>query len=157
MPLAADLPGVTAPEPGSPVTTADGLGGWLRGLSGCPQVTDTAVLECRSARHDGQAERPTWFFCEADAAHGVARVRCVACGQARGLLDSDAHWTYPPMHACPGCAQSMVEVAVGVHAEPDRAVTWAVVAVRCVACGRVDGMTDLHVPRLPLDEVLATL
>lgn len=142
---------------------AAGLLSWLRALPGCPSVTRAVLAACRAPWHG--AERPTWLFAEASAAEGIARLRCVACGTPNDVLDSGAHWSYPPMHACRSCAQSMVKVAVGLHAEPsprgadDEAavVSWAVVAARCIACGRVEGLTDMHVARVPLDEVIAAL
>ena len=62
-----------------------------------------------------------------------------------------------PMWACLGCGQSIAEVAVGLHVPDGAPVSWLVVGARCVACGRLAGLTDLVVPDLPLDELLATL
>jgi hypothetical protein len=104
--------------------------------------------------HDAD-EAMTWFYVEADAANAVARRRCLACGDVAHLLDSKAAWTHPPMHACGTCGQSMFEVATGLHVEPGTTVTWLAVAVRCVGCGRLDGLTDMNVPNLSLDEVRA--
>ncbi len=137
---------------------SDDLRAWLRGLEGCPPITHTLVASCTAAAHG--EDRPTWFYVESDAAAGVVRRRCVACGLATPVLDSEQHWTHPPMHACGSCRQSMVEVAFGVHAEPAVAggeplVRWLAVAVRCVMCGRIDGVADMHVPGVPLDETAA--
>ena len=75
------------------------------------------------------------------------------------MLDSERLWSYPPMWACRSCGNSICEVAFGVHAEGSAhdsgrpLVSWLAVGVRCVACGRLDGITDVVVPDLPLDEV----
>lgn len=68
----------------------------------------------------------------------------------------DEHWSFPAMHSCAGCGQSLMELAVGVHttAAVDRAeVHWLALAGRCVACGRIDGLTDLYVDGVALDLV----
>jgi hypothetical protein len=127
---------------------------WLRQLSGCPSVTHTLVATCANAVHGD--ERSSWFYVEADSAAGVARRRCVACAEVRPVLDSEQHWTYPPMWACDNCRNSLCEVAFGVHSEPSEdgpRVSWLAVAVRCVECGRCAGVTDVVVPDLPLAEV----
>jgi hypothetical protein len=49
----------------------------------------------------------------------------------------------------------MFEVAVGLHVESGTTVSWLAVAVRCVGCGRLDGVTDMNVPSLSVDEVRA--
>lgn len=136
---------------------------WVGALTGCPPVTHVVVAACRAVQHGGQ--RHTWFFAEASATAGIARLRCVACGTANDLLDSAEHWTFPPMHCCSSCRQSMVEVAVGLHvtpAAPDgdapgspATVSWAVAAAQCIACGRIDGLTDMLLPDRDLDDVLA--
>ena len=61
------------------------------------------------------------------------------------------------MWCCKGCQQSIAEVAIGVVAEPDGngspRVSWLAVGVRCVECGRFDGVTDMIVHNLTLDDV----
>jgi ribosomal protein S27AE len=131
---------------------SDDLQQWLEALKGCPSVNMTLLARCASPVHDGD-EAMTWFYVEADATASVARRRCLACGEVAHLLDSEEHWTHPPMHACGTCGQSMFEVAVGLHVESGTTVTWLAVAVRCVGCGRLDGVTDMNVPSLPVDEV----
>jgi hypothetical protein len=117
---------------------------WLRGLTGCPPITDTTVVGC--SNHGD--EPATWFYVEADAAAGVGRVRCLACGRVQHLLDSEQHWTFPPTWSCENCEQSIAEVAVGGHAAHGSAdhPDWIAVAVRCVECGTVEGLTDAVVP-----------
>ena len=129
------------------------LRAWLRALPGAPAVHETVVLAC--ARHGD--DRPGWMYVEADAALGLARRRCLSCADVVGLLDSDARWTHPPMWACQGCGQSIAEVAVGLHVPDGEPVSWLVVGARCVACGRLAGLTDLVVPEVPLAELLAAL
>ena len=73
------------------------------------------------------------------------------------VLDSAARWTYPPMLACRGCHQSIMEVAAGLSTPDGATVTWLVLGARCVECGRLAGLTDLVVDRLPLSQVLAGL
>lgn len=135
---------------------SDDLRGWLEGLEGCPRVNVTVLARCGSPVHDGD-DAMTWFYVEADAANGIARRRCLACGEVRHLLDSEQHWNHPPMHACTTCGQSMFEVACGLHVENGATVSWLAVAVRCVGCGRLEGVTDMNVPDLPVDEVRAAL
>lgn len=133
------------------------LQAWLAGLSGCPPIAGTRALRCPSPAHG--AEAATWFFVEADAAAGVARWRCVGCASVGQLLDSEHRWTDPAMAACASCSQSMTELALGWHldeADP-RAVSWLALAMRCVGCGRVAGLTDACVDRLPLGELLSRL
>ena len=134
---------------------ADDLLAWLRGLDGCPPVTHTVLTSC--SRHGD--EQPTWSYVEADARDGVARRRCVACGGASALLDSAERWTFPPMWSCRSCAQSLAEVAAGISTDSDDTsrATWLALAARCVECGRIEGLTDVLVPGLPLDEVTAQL
>lgn len=126
--------------------SADDLRAWTLALEGGPGVTHVQIQHCRGDAAHGE-ERPFWFFAEADPHEGLIRLRCVACGDARGLFDSDRQWSYPPMHACLSCEQSMMEISVGVHAEESAGrapvVTWAVIGARCVMCGRMEGLTDV--------------
>src|SRR5919197_996270 len=111
----------------------DDLKAWLRELRGCPAITHTLAATCTNPLH---GEEPVmWFYVEGDAQRGIARRRCVSCASVRPVLDSEEHWTFPPMWSCGGCANSLAEVAFGVHAEPAEGgprVTWLAVAVRCV-------------------------
>ncbi|HUR51966.1 MAG TPA: hypothetical protein VMZ11_07575 [Mycobacteriales bacterium] len=129
------------------------LRAFLSSLPGAPEVHETVVLGCD--RHED--ERPTWTYVEADAEAGVARRRCLQCARTAPMLDSEERWTHPPMWSCGTCSQSIAEVAVGLSVEDGEHVTWAVVGARCVECGRVDGLTDMVLARLPLTEVLARL
>jgi hypothetical protein len=112
---------------------------WLTLLSDCPPISDTVVAHCRSDRHGN--EPASWFYIEADARDAVARRRCLSCGSAHDVLDSAQHWTAPRMWSCPGCEQSIAEIASGIHAEGDN-VTWVAVGARCVNCGLIAGLTD---------------
>ena len=134
--------------------SVDDLVDWLWGLRGCPPVKRTVVARCTRPAHGD--EPATWFYVEADPGEGVARTRCLACGDARPLLDSADHWTYPPAWACPTCSQSIAEVAYGV-AEEDGVATWLAMAVRCVECGDVGGVTDAVVPGLDAEALAASL
>jgi len=140
---------------------ADDLKHWLQTLEGCPSVDVTALAACANPEHGD--DRPTWFYVEADAARGVARRRCLACGLAHHVLDSESSW-HIDIHAsmCPTCGQSMFELAAGMHTSPSEhpdapIVTWVVLGVRCVTCGRVDGLTDMFVPGLPVPAVIDAL
>ncbi|MCW2613241.1 MAG: hypothetical protein JWN08_235 [Frankiales bacterium] len=129
------------------------LRSWLRVLDGSPQVHEVVVLGC--GHHED--EQPTWCYVESDAAKGLARRRCLACGTSVSLLDSEERWSHPPMHACGGCGTSIVELAVGLSVPDGEHVAWVAVGARCVECGRLAGLTDLVVDRTPLTEVLAQL
>lgn len=129
------------------------LRGWLRDLDGAPEVHEVVTLHCNGHGDDA----PTWFYVEAEATTGLARRRCLACAQTVPLLDSEAHWTHPPMWACPGCRQSIAELAVGLHLPDGEHVEWVALAARCVDCGRLAGLTDVLVDRQPLAEVLTQL
>lgn len=126
---------------------------WLTGLAGAPPVHESVLLSC--AQHG--EDRPTWFYVEGNPAEGIARRRCLACATAVALLDSAERWTHPPMWACAGCGQSIVEVAAGLSLPDGEHVDWLVVGVRCVECGRLAGLTDLIVEHAPLAQVLAAL
>lgn len=130
---------------------ADDLLAYLAALEGGPAVTRTALVGCTA-----HGDEPGWSYLEADPQAGVARRRCLACGASTPLLDSDEHWTHPPMWACRGCGQSIAELAVGV-AETDGLATWVAVGARCVGCGRVDGVTDLVVDPQPVEQLLPRL
>jgi hypothetical protein len=133
----------------------DDLAQWLATLSGGPAVNRTALAECPRPQH---ADDPaTWFYVEADAGEGVARLRCLACGHAHSVLDSAERWSFPSAWSCRNCAQSIAEVAYGLHVEGGNAVTWVAVGVRCVNCGEINGVTDMVVPGQDVDEVLAAL
>jgi hypothetical protein len=136
------------PQLGTVGEDADDLRDYLHGLAGCPPIHHTQVLRCSGT------DESTWFYVESDAEASVARRRCVGCGRTTHLLDSEAHWTHPPMHACAGCGTSIVELAIGLHTvdatepgQPAR-VRWLAMASRCVECGRIDGLTDAYVPDL---------
>lgn len=129
------------------------LRSFLSALPGSPEVHETVVLAC--AHHED--DRPTWTYVEADAATGVARRRCLQCARSVHVLDSESRWTHPPMWNCSGCHQSICEVAVGLSVPDGEHVAWAVLAARCVECGRVNGLTDLVLPDTPLTEVLDAL
>jgi hypothetical protein len=130
------------------------LTAWLRELPGCPPVTHTVAGRCRMPMHDD--DPATWFYVEGDAVAGVARTRCLSCGDVHPLLDSAERWTFPPAWSCFNCRQSIAEVAYGISAQDDRA-QWIVMAVRCVECGHLAGVTDQVVPGLPMDDVLGLL
>ena len=129
------------------------LRAFLAALTGGPEVHETVVLGCE--RHGD--ERPAWAYVEADPRAGVARRRCLQCATGTGLLDSESRWTHPQMWSCGSCAQSIAEVAVGLSVPDGEHVVWVVVGVRCVDCGRLQGLTDIVVPDLPVAEVLARL
>lgn len=129
------------------------LQGWMRSLQGCPPISATAVASCANPTHD---EPATWFFVEADPRKALARRRCLACGVSASTFDSEHRWTHPPMWACSTCAQSIVELAAGLHAEPDGRITWVALGVRCVACGHLEGLTDFVVDGTR-EEILAQL
>jgi hypothetical protein len=129
------------------------LRSWLRQLEGGPHVDEVVVLAC--AAHGD--EPSTWTYVEADALAGVARRRCLACAQVVAVLDSADRWTDPPMHACSGCAGSIVEVAAGLAVPDGEHVEWVALAARCVECGRLAGLTDLVLPGVPVAEVVARL
>jgi hypothetical protein len=130
--------------------SSDDLLEWLHALTGCPPVTETMLATCN--RHGD--EPATWSYVEADPVAGVARRRCVACGNASALLDSAERWTFPPMWSCRTCSQSLVEIGVALSADSGTA-TWLALGARCVSCGHIEGLTDVVLPGLPVDEVTA--
>jgi hypothetical protein len=132
---------------------SDDLREWLRTLPSGPVVTETVVLAC--GQHGD--ERPTWTYVQADPAAGVAKRRCLACGFAVSVLDSEARWTYPPVWSCTGCGHSIAEVAAGLAVPDGEHVEWVVLAARCVECGDVDGLTDVLSGSAPLAQVVAGL
>jgi hypothetical protein len=136
------------------VSSVEDLLQWLRDLDDCPPISWAVKAQCRNDVHGDDPS--TWFYVEADARAGVGRLRCLACGAVKPLLDSEAHWTFPPVWACRDCRQSIAEVGFGVHAD-DGLATWMVVGARCVECGRVAGMTDLVVPDVPVDDFVDSL
>jgi hypothetical protein len=117
-------------------------------------VTQTTLAACNHASHGD--EPATWFYVEADAAAGVARLRCLPGGHTHDVYDSAAHWTFPGVWSCLSCHQSIAEVAYGIHDEAGTA-KWLVIAVRCVECGDVAGLTDIVLGETPLDDLLSTL
>lgn len=118
-----------------------------------PPVHETVVLACDN--HGD--ERPTWTYVEADARAGTARRRCLQCANSISVLDSAQRWTHPTMWCCATCGQSIAEVVAGVSVPDGEHVDWLVLGVRCVECGRVEGLTDLVLPGLPLPAVLSQL
>jgi hypothetical protein len=161
-PIGVQRAAARAEDPGMVLKTVPGgrvgedvedLRGWLRALDGAPEVHEVVTLHCSG--HGDEAR--TWFYVEAEAATGLARRRCLACASTVHLLDSEAHWTHPPMWACPGCRQSITELAVGLSVPDGEHVEWVAVAARCVDCGRLAGLTDVVLDRQPLAEVLAQL
>jgi ribosomal protein L37AE/L43A len=134
--------------------TVEGLKAWLRDLAGCPAISRVVIARCECPIHGN--EPGTWFYVEADATEGVARLRCLACGDARSLLDSAERWTYPSVWSCTDCGQSIAEVGYGVHVDGGDA-TWMAVAARCVNCGALAGLTDLVVPDIAADVFASSL
>lgn len=134
--------------------TVEDLKSWIRDLDGCPPIQRVVTARCEQPVHG--TEPGTWFYVEADAAEGVARLRCLGCADARSVLDSADRWTYPAAWACGDCSQSIAEVAFGVHVDGE-AATWLALAARCVECGAVAGLTDMVVPGLPADGFVASL
>jgi hypothetical protein len=130
------------------------LAKWVRALEGGPEITHTSFAACNHPAHGD--EPATWFYVEADAEAGVARLRCLAGGHVNDIHDSADNWTFPGVWSCAGCYQSIAEVVFGIHDEAGTA-TWMVIAVRCVECGEVAGLTDLVLGRMSLDELLAAL
>jgi hypothetical protein len=123
---------------------------FLQSLEGGPTVHETIVLGC--GNHGD--ERPTWTYVEANPREGIARRRCLQCAKITAVLDSDERWTFPPMWACGTCGQSIAEVAAGLSMPDGDHVEWLVLGARCVECGRIDGLTDFVLDKLPLDEVI---
>jgi hypothetical protein len=130
------------------------LEGWLRGLDGCPSISRTVVAQCSRPAHGD--EPATWFYVEADAQAGVGRMRCLACGDVRHVLDSSERWTYPSAWSCVNCNQAIAEVVFGIHEERGLA-SWMVMSVRCVECGHLQGVTDLVVPDIDADTFASSL
>jgi hypothetical protein len=127
---------------------------WVRDLKGCPEITQTALATCTHSAHGD--EPATWFYVEADAEAGVARLRCLAGGHTKDIHDSADHWTFPGVWSCRACHQSIAEVVFGIHDETGTA-SWMAVAVRCVECGDVAGLTDIVLGSIHLDDLLAAL
>lgn len=127
---------------------------WLRDLRGCPQVTRTLVARCTQPVHGD--DPAMWFYVEADANEGIARLRCLACADMRPILDSAERWNYPQAWSCYNCRQSITEVVFGIS-ERDGVAEWLVVAARCVGCGHVAGLTDMVVPNVAADVFAASL
>jgi hypothetical protein len=126
---------------------------WLTELPDCPPITHPMVLRC-----DRHVDDP--LFCgyvQADPVKGVARRRCVACAEMTDLVDSGARWTFPETHECPGCNQSLVELAVGVSADEAGQARWLALAARCVGCGRISGLTDAVLHGEPVEQILASV
>jgi hypothetical protein len=133
---------------------AEDLQAWLKALEDCPAITSTVQSRCGNQIH---AEDPaTWFYVEADARSSIARRRCLSCGDSHDFFDSSEHWNAPRMWSCPGCGQSIAEVACGLHMEADQ-VSWVAVAARCVDCGTIDGLTDFNVGPATFDDVASQL
>lgn len=130
---------------------SDDLQHWLESLDGCPPVHTTLLATCTNPVHG--EEQPTWFYVEGDAAAGIARRRCLGCGVVVHVLDSEQHWTHPPMRCCGTCGQSMFEMAAGLSVVSGE-VRWMAIGLRCVGCGCLDGLTDMHVPGLSVAEVM---
>lgn len=124
---------------------------WLRGLTGCPSIDRTEVVTCTRDMHGDEPGQ--WFYVEADAAAGVARMRCLRCGCVREVLDSADRWTYPPTWSCGNCRQSIAEVVFGTH-EDGSGITWAAMAVRCVDCGDFAGIADFVAHGVTFDELM---
>jgi hypothetical protein len=127
---------------------------WLRELTGCPEVTQTAHASCLNASHGD--EPATWFYVEADAEAGVARLRCLSGGHPKDIADSGDRWTFPGVWSCVSCNQSIAEVVYGIHDEAGTA-KWLAVATRCVECGDVAGLTDIVLGEVALDDLLDSL
>ena len=119
-PRHADAPG-RDDEEGSPVVMrtmgtrhtaedVEDVAVWLRGLTGCPEVTQTAHASCSNASHGD--EPATWFYVEADAEAGVARLRCLSGGHPKDIADSGDRWTFPGVWSCVSCNQSIAEVGL---------------------------------------------
>ncbi len=134
--------------------TVEDLEKWLRALEGCPVVNRTTRVRCTRPAHGD--EEATWFYIEADPVEGVARMRCLACGDVRNVLDSQERWTFPGAWSCHNCNQAIGEVAFGIHNEQSRA-TWLAMGVRCVECGHLQGVADFVVPETDIDDLIAAL
>ncbi|MDQ1705761.1 MAG: hypothetical protein QOF18_2127 [Frankiaceae bacterium] len=135
--------------------SVDDLVAWLRSLSGGPAITRTVVAQCTRPMHGD--DPATWFYVEADASAGVGRMRCLACGDARSVLDSSERWTFPSAWSCINCRQSISEVVFGIHADDNGRASWLVMCVRCVECGHLQGVTDLVVDELDVEELASSL
>lgn len=125
---------------------------WLSELTGCPEITQPVLLQC-----DKHSDPVFCGYVQADPNTGVARRRCVACAEVTDLFDSGERWTYPETYECQGCRSSLVELAVGISADPDGSAEWLALAARCIGCGRIHGLTDRIVEGYNVDEVLASV
>ena len=120
------------------------LHAWLTSLPLPLPVHRTQQLVCAAPGHG--PEEGTWLFVEADAATSVARCRCVGCGAAQWVGESEAHWTYPHMWSCPACANSLAEVVAGLSLDDADRPGWLVLGARCTVCGTLAGLTDMTLP-----------
>lgn len=134
--------------------TPEDLAHWVMSLAGALPITRTVLARCTKPAHGD--DPATWFYVEADAEEGLARLRCLACADMRPILDSADRWSYPQAWACLNCGQSIAEVVFGV-AEEAGVARWMVVAARCVGCGQVAGLTDMVVPDVAADVFAASL
>ena len=134
--------------------TPEDLAHWVMSLTGCPPVTRAVLARCTRLVHGD--EPATWFYVEADAQEGLARLRCLACADMRPILDSAERWTFPSAWSCSNCRQSIAEIVFGVS-ESDGVARWLAVTARCVGCGHIDGLTDMVVPDIAADVFAATL
>lgn len=130
------------------------LAQWVESLTGCPKVRETRQARCAHPSHGD--DPATWFYVEADPAAGIARLRCLSGGHVQDVADSASRWTFPAMWSCRSCNQSIAEVVFGVHVEAEQA-TWLAVAVRCVECGEVAGVTDVVLAPTHAQPLLAGL
>ena len=135
--------------------SVDDLVTWLENLTGCPTVNRTVAASCDRPVHDD--DPGTWFYVEADRTEGVARLRCLGCGHAKPVLDSEERWTYPSAWSCLNCRQSIAEVAFGLHVEHGDVADWMALGVRCVNCGELAGVADFVLPNRDVEEVIASL
>ena len=136
--------------------SVDDLSQWLQDLTGCPPINRTVIAACER-RPVHEDEPGTWFYVEADRTEGVARLRCLGCGDAKSVLDSADRWTYPSAWSCLNCRQSIAEVVFGLHVEHGDVADWMALGVRCVNCGELAGVADFVLPNQPVDEVIASL
>ena len=134
--------------------TSEDLAHWVMSLTGCPPITRTVLSRCTRAVHGD--DPATWFYVEADAQQGLARLRCLSCADMRPIFDSAERWSFPSAWSCLNCSQSIAEIVFGVS-EQDGLARWLVVAARCVECGHVRGLTDMVIPGVAADVFAATL
>ena len=124
------------------------IGEYLRLYAG-EEGLEVKPVVCRGCGGDA-------FEVRADTTESVFRVKCVACGAERYLLDCEEYREDARLRLqkCQVCKTGRTfHVRVGLRRREEGSVRWVYIGERCTSCGTLGSFDDWKIDYEPTDEL----